>query len=242
MRKMIGIMAITLFVFPALGIAEEFVFEKGKGVEVCEEYHKNIELYRPRDIACDREFDAEFKDFKKPQWEKWDLTANRDLAIKIKKFMIYGDQFAKIQDLDDEKHLVKDLRHNPYFITDVMHFARIDINNDGDPKNIILYSEGRCMRTRPFARLLLVLNEDKTFIDVEKTDPLMQNPSSSSSLKARMASHDFNTYDVFTYKGRTYFDDWFGSGTFCKETLRVYELSNNKTKEICRYKCMVGCK
>ena len=242
MRKMMVTMAIILFLFPALGTAEEFVFEKGKGVEVCEAYHKNIELYHPRDIACDRKFDPEFKDFKKPQWEKWDLTENRDLAIKIKKFMLYGDQFAKIPDLDDKGRLVKDLKHDPYFIADAMHFARIDINNDGDLENIIMYNEKRCMESRFFSRLLLVLSQDKTLIDDKKTDPLMQNPSSGSSLKARMMSHDFNTYDVFTYKGRTYFDDWFGRGFFCKETLKVYELSHNKAKEICRNKCMIRCK
>jgi len=235
------ILFLALLFFPAFGFAEEYVFEKGAGLELCGQYHENIEWFHPRDIACDRKFRPEFKEFSKPKWEEWDLNANKDLSIRIKKFIWYGDQSINMPDLN-RLLFVDDLKNYPAFGLDSVYFTRIDINNDGQPENVILYSENKCLDTRIFSRLLLVLNEDKTRIDIQKTTPLVQNPSAEKSLQARLASSHFNVYDVFMYKGQIYFDHWSGEGSFCRETLSVYELSGPKVKEICKYKTMIWCK
>ena len=242
MRRIVTIIFLALFLFPAFGFAEEYVFGKGTGVGVCEEFYKNIRRFHPRDIACYMQFDSDFKDFEAIEWEEWDLNEHKDLAIKIKKFLTFGDQFAKIADLDDERLFVPDLKNNPDFITDAMYFARIDIFNEGVPQNVIRYSEGHCMRTRPFAKFLLVLNRDNNLIDVKKTDPLMQNPSADKSLRGRIAAGIYNIYDAFTYKRRTYISHYVGIGNFCNEPLIIYELSGQKAKQICRYKTVIWCK
>lgn len=187
-------------------------------------------------------FDPDFKDFAKPQWEEWELNEHKDLAIKIKKFLTYGDQFAKNPDLDDEKLLPSDLRNDPFFINNTMYYTQIDINNDGDAENVILYYDGRCLRTRPFAKSLLVLNEDKTLIDVKKTDPLVRNRSWDKSLSGRIASNNFNSYDIFSYKGKIFISHYFGVGRFCEEPLSIYVITGNKAEEICSYKTMIWCK
>jgi len=234
---------------PLLGQQKEtysskvYLVEKGRGIELCDLYYRNLSLFNPVDIACQRRFDPEFSMFTKPTWEKWDLNEHRSVAIKIKKLLHYTDQSCSVPDLDDPKIMEMDLsRDSPYFLQDSAMLSRIDIDNDGKMETVVLYSEGRCMDMHVFSKPLVVLNDARTLVDVEQTSLLAQNPSSGTALYSRMASHDYNLYDVFFYKGRVLFDRWSGDGYFCNDYLSVFEISNHTTREICSYKVSLSCK
>jgi hypothetical protein len=118
-------------------------------------------------------------------------------------------------------------------IGDTMYFTSVDINNDGKPEKIILYNDARCMYTHVYSRALFVLDDANNQIDVEKTEPLLQNGDTHADIKIKVHVN-YHVYDVFFYKNRTYFDIW--NMNYWTSTLSVYILSEGKTKEVCNYK------
>jgi hypothetical protein len=240
MRKLI--FAFILLLFPVVAFADELKLVKGKGVPVCEAHLKNLKSMDFQDMICHREKYPENREIKRPKWEQLDLRENKELLKKTLKFLSHGgDQFAKDIDLDDEKTFEKNLKEfwvesKEYPAMYILYTAKVDINNDGKPEKILLYGKGICMLTRVFSRPLLVLTEDRTKIDVEKTRSLLQNIRQSdplsSDIKAQTTENLYRLYDVFFYKHSTYFDKW----NEYDLTLSVYRLSKDKTKEVCKYK------
>ena len=253
MKKKILIFSVMLsMTFSVLAIAgnkddvnrnneTQYAFVKGKGIPVCEDYYKNLVSFESYDIICERKINPKFSDFTKPKWIKLNLAKNKELLQQIIKFRGYSSQFA-----DDKKIIERILKKDqrfPFYSTVKMYLSKIDINNDFKPDNIILFSAGSCEDMRMSEKFMVVLNEDKNMIDIEKTKQILINPPVFQAEDSRIINIHFTFHDIFYYKNRTYFDRWAvsaGIPEFNKDTLSVYKLSNNKAEEICRFKCNYG--
>ena len=231
MRRKILLMFVWLFVFSTLAFADEYVLVKGKGVEVCEAHLKNLKTMNLYRMVCERnEYYPEANGIKRPKWERLDLRENKEIVKRIHKFFSYGDQFAEMKIMDDEKQF-EELMEVIYLKSHALYKAAMDIDNDGKAEKILLYSDGFCMETHVYSRPLFVLDENKNLIDVRKTEPLLRNPF-PRNLRAKAVNSGYQLYDIFIYKKETYFDKW----NMRDWTLTVYKLSKGSGREVCKYK------
>lgn len=240
MRRIVLLTMVLVCFWPLESLSQSYKFEKGKKTELCElyfGYYKKVMSVSLYEMACERPTDPEFSEIKRPKWEILDLAQHKELIKRIYKFLDYGgDQFVRNPDLDDEG-LFKSYFDDLIVRADVARFSTIDIDNDGKAENVLLYQRGLCREAHVYSKPLLVLNEDKTLIDPDKTEPLLQNPSIEDTLKAKVVENHYRLYDAFFYKGRTYFDRL----DVRTNSLSVFENSNGTVKELCRYKCLERC-
>jgi len=214
--------------------AGQYVLEKGKGVEVCEVYGRNLNAfsYLPYPMACERKLDPQFTDFSKPKWDEMDVWENRLLLRETDSFLGLKHAYADAEKNPTEwERLLKDrirARHAVFFL------ASIDIDNDGQDDKVLRYLNGDCTGTHFYGTPLLVLRPDKSALDIEKTSPLLQNPDRGSS-KSEAGRWGYTMYDVFSYKGQSYFDLW-SELADQKGFLRVFQTRNNQTQELCSYR------
>ena len=236
MKRRILLMFIWLFVFSTLAFADELVLIKGKGVPVCKAHLKNLKTLELNEMICQRdESYPEENGITRPKWKRIELKENKDFVRKIEKFFDYGDQFTKVKMYDDDDfggYLSTVLKSN------FIKISTIDIANNDKPGKILLYSNRPCdvmeniaWNRGPYSRQLFVLYEAKNQIDVQKTEPLLQNPF-GRNIRSKAINHLYQLYDVVFYKNTTYFDKW----NIYDWTLSVYHLSKNKVKEVCKYK------
>ena len=261
MKKKILIFSVMLsMTFSVLAIAgnkddvnsnnrTQYTFVKGRGIAVCEDYYKNLLSFEPREIACRRKFKPELKDFKETNWEKLNYLENKELVRKIVKFLTYGDQFSPHTQYDDDNYFIGWLKGQEKEGWSAMYFARLDINNDSKIENVVLYDRGRCMYSRTYEKTIIVIDDNKTMIDTEKTDPLLQNipdslPSHSTinhnDIKIKAANNDGQIYGAFSYKNKVYFDKWNTDFTKVYD-IKLYKIKKGKAEKICEYKCVNGC-
>lgn len=244
MRKLV--LVLLLLLFPAVGWAGEYVLEKGKRVEVCEEYGKHLHLVNPVNPARlytrhEQKFNSQFKDFNKPEWEKY-FGSNNELFDKVDLFLWESDANpAYHNDVVEGKNLrnSKKQRAGAWKRYKAMRQAilvlglpisKTDIDNDGKIENVIFDSVN--------SEILLVLNDDKTDIDFKKTELILQHPRLPPDLvgdSIHAVYYDVDVYyDMFIYKQKTYFDFW-NSTAPSKGIVRVFIIENQKTEEICTY-------
>lgn len=220
MKIIILILVGFIFVFPSLVFAGEYMLEKGKGVEVCEAYGKNLNsfpLHNKYTMACERKVNPKFTKFKKPEWKELDIWKNREFLKKVERFLDFSDPDKNLQEW--EKHL-KD-RINVLGATTI-NTSQIDINNDGKKENVIKYSSGDCPGGNYYGVALLVLNDDENEIDIEKTKPLLQNPR-HAKYRDLSEGWDGTMYDIFIYKNKTYFDRWrYAEGSLDEKNYHKY--------------------
>jgi len=247
MRKyFVSIVFFIIFLLPVYVLAGEYVLVKGEGIEVCEAYKKNLNsfnLHNEYAMACERKVNPQFSDFQKPQWQKMDLRKNIELLKKIELFLgNYGDPSNNIEGWEE---YIESRIKEEYVSIDL---CQIDINNDGKKENVIKYNDGSCPGGNYYGAPLLVLNDGRTEIDIQKTRPLLQNPR---TLKNGPLSEGWDgaMYDIFIYKNKVYFDRWRDGDVTSdgKTIIKTYDLlrvfltepdkkRNSITREICRYK------
>ena len=249
MKKYYVSIIIFILLLPVYVCAGEYVLVKGKGVEVCEAYKKNLNsfnLHYEYVMACERKINPKFTDFKKPEWKEIDLWENREFLKKVEHFL--GEYYYDPEkNTKDWEKLLKDRIKEDTLYRTTIYITEMDINNDGKKENVIQYKNGYCPGGNYYGAALLVLNDDKGDINIEKTKPLLQN---YRSLKNGPLSEgwEFAMYDVFVYKNVIYFDRWSGNqwpgGKLGKEKLKLLkvfvtetdEKANINTEEICQYK------
>jgi hypothetical protein len=236
-KRIIAIMFSLVFVFPALGFAGELKLVKGKGVPVCEAHLKNLEALKLNKMVCQRdESYPEKNGITRPKWEIWELEEHKELVRRIEKFLDYGDQFTKVKMYDDEAEFEGYL--SSVLKSNFIKISAVDIANNSKLEKVLLYSNRPCdlieniaWNRGPYSRPLLVIDEANNRIDVKKTEPLLQNPF-PRDIKAKAVNNGYQLYDIFFYKNASYFDKW----NMRDLTLRVYNQSKGKTKEVCKYK------
>lgn len=252
--------------------AGQYVLEKGKGVEVCEAYGKTLNSLKPTNMRKPfvgiRPINPEFKDFSKPNRE--DRVLPEDSFIdELNGFLWRRDinpvyfipvtDWPKWRGTPEQENqawetFVND-RHRWHFLD----YAKVDIDNDGKVEQIALNNRAGV------GGILIVLNAQNNGVDEEKTELVMQHPSRKEQGLGEFrklfpaerltpirekygytAVEDLlhgGSYDVFMYKGRTYFDLWWHrhpdyKGKHDVEVggpLRVFTIEDKRTREICTY-------
>ena len=199
----------------------------GKGVEVCEEYEKNLNSFPPNPLW--RKIDPASKEFRKPVWSS--MSIGEEILFKIDDFVWQRDanpayyvnrtywRGTTKEYIKAEKAFKED-SGRVYWAREI---SKVDIDNDGIPENVVAANFGGG------GKILLVVNDDLSEIDYAKTKLLMRHPGREKmgilrpyaagewKLPPSIGSQE-NTliddslhaayYGVFTYKGKNYFDLW----------------------------------
>lgn len=259
MRRIIILLFILVFISPVSAFAGQYELVKGKGVEVCEAYGKNLNSLNPplALTELERKLNPEFKDFSKPQWEKmyfhtdgaeklfpkidlflWERDANPVYYFPVTEWKNWRGTPRQYAQAWKQYKKVRQA-----ILSVGLPITKVDIDNDGKIENIAHDSVNN--------NILLVLNDDETDIDLEKTSRFLQHSSRKAKGKGELtadgkrvkdAMHTLS-YDVFIYKQKTYFDLfvnlWEEGKTMGHESiwgeLRVFITENQKSHEMCKY-------
>lgn len=227
------IIAALLLAIPAAH-AGRYELIKGKGVEVCEVYGRNLnasgEIWP---MNCERKVLPQFakEGLTKPEWRSLDPVKHFDLVIDVDRLLnptVYVSGKAPKGDLDI-------LRRRAEKGTISLNIANIDFNHDGNREPVLKFSYG-CSPPGSggwWATPLLVADPSLSRVDLPKSRPLLQNEMSDAK-KYPAGGWTYAMYDVFLFKNKSYFDRW---SDFKAETgtLRVFQTERNITTEICTY-------
>jgi len=223
-----SIVLCLLAVAPA--VAGRYDLVKGKGVEVCEAYEKNLNSFKPRlPFRGQRPVNPEFKDFSKPDLkgsyedpspenprsfpaEKidrflWERDANPIYQFPVTEWPKWRGTPEQYERAWKSFRTRKGPGHNIGNQGDLV--GLVDIDNDGTPDNIYLDRWGEV--TGP----LLVLNADRSDLDYEKTKLTMQHPSRKEQGMGefRPLAKDAPDYHPHKKFGRTWVEDsLYGAG------------------------------
>lgn len=203
MRKMQSIFLVSFLLFPGISSAYEYVLVKGKGLEVCEEYGRNLNGCGPnRTTNYKRKICPDAKGFSKPEWLDWDPIGlpgrrrgerlfpedSQELFDKIDIFLWERDinPFMHVQDEErrnwrgTKKEYKKAWKKYKIYrqarLSTGLPIGRLDIDNDGKPENIVY---DRFSQRGVF----IVLTADKKDIDLKKTANLLQHPPRKTDAK-----------------------------------------------------------
>ncbi len=182
-KYFVTIVALIVFLLPVYVLAGEYVLVKAEGIEM------SFNLHNEYVMACERKLNPQFTDFKKPEWRKMDLRKN-ELLKKIELFL--GNYVVTSDNVEGWEEYIESRIKEEYISIDL---CQIDINNDGKKESVIKYNDGSCPEGH-YGAALLVLSDDRTEIDIQKTKPLLQNPR---SLKNGPLSEGWDgpMYDIF---------------------------------------------
>jgi hypothetical protein len=216
------VVTATVILVPTPVLAGKYEIVKGKGMEVCEEYEKNLNSFQPHHpMLCDRLVNPEFKDLQKPEWERLDFDKNLDLIVTIDKLLRPGYFRAK------PEIRVPTLRGNVEQENYKYQTMVVDIDNDGKTEPVLRFVES-CWPGSPRlgGAALVVLQQGKKEVDLKKSELIAQYG---------LTSYSHGMRDIFLYKEKSYFDNW---SIWSMDTgqLHVMRIENGETKEICKMK------
>lgn len=230
LRSSLNVLVSSLllsFLLPSHALAGKYELVKGKGVEVCEAYNKNLNSFRnlPHPLSCERKINPDISGFEKPQWKFVDGFENIKLVNQIDSLLNPARPSGEEIHLRELKKAVE--QHGI-----VLEKADVDINNDGASEAVFKYQAGGCQMGNYYGTPLIALDNER-MIDMDKTDNLIQNVGRSE--KYVFGRWEYAMYDVFVYKGTTYFDKW-SDDADKKNIIRVFRTDNDRTTEACVYK------
>lgn len=237
--------------------AGQYVLEKGKGVEVCEAYGKNLNSFKPdyTSMICERQVNPDTKDFSKPKWNA--LSEDDDVAVRLdryeltRKFMGWDKTGEYVTTADSIRAKARQGYDQGRPI--VMEHAVVDIDNDGKPEQVLKERQGSCLAQRAYSVSIAILTEDGKHLDLEKSKYInpdlskiaakLTKDASPQSLRTAGVRRDevqgYLLYDVFLYKGKSYFDLWeMGKGFPDPRVARLHVFSwqSGKTHKLCTYR------
>lgn len=219
-----------------IGTSSRLELLKGKGVEVCDIYKRNLDALGNSDLSCEREISPEYgRLLKKVVWKPMDVWENRNLMALAGKFLDYGDAGEINTVYDDQANIDATAKvHGARLKGVTMMTALIDIDNDGVDEKVLRFQNGICGLARfTYTTAILVLGKEINMVDAKKSQLLYPftwlNPATGRREPAR--EYHYATYDVFSFEGNTYFDRMTSSGL-----LSVYKVSNDSNEEVCKFK------
>lgn len=253
-------------------VARGYELDKGKGEEVCEAYAENLRLLKPNKIQiCHRRISPLLKDFSEPEFTRF-YTDSKTIYPNIARFLWERDAnpvyYYRPSNNEEWKGTPKQYKiaWKDYLATRKRRaglghkITSVDIDNDGELDEI--YLDRACGN---YGSIMMVLTKDRNEIDKKKTELVMQHPSRKEArwpnyvdvkegdwaatsfvgqgyMNAPDAIHHV-FYDVFSYKDKTYFDQWWnrhvdfkGRSNHEAGRLRVFRIENDTRREICSYK------
>jgi hypothetical protein len=219
--------SILLFILlPNGALAGKYELVKGKGVEVCEAYNKNLNSFRdlPHPLSCERKINPDISGFEKPQWKFVNGLENIKLVNQI-------DALLNPARPSGEEIRLRELKKAVEQHGILLEQADVDINNDGASEAIVKYQAGGCQMGNYYGTPLIALDNER-MVDMDKTDNLIQNVGRSE--KYIFGRWEYAMYDVFVYKGKTYFDKW-SDDVDKTNIIRAFKTDNDRTAEVCVY-------
>lgn len=251
-KSLVTAAALLLSTAPVL--AEQYVLEKGKGVEVCEAYKKNLESFSDRYpvIACERKINPAFTDFEAPYWEKLDLEKHRELFRRLLRYQgpdrnqFGGGYKVEDPDLDSE---IKDHKRRGYPYVSHTNWnitpsgkRTSDILIHGEKMGgILIYRRSGCPDGPPFHESNIYALTDAPGVQdaiIDATSPL------EKALRTEISPNNggYASVGIFRHKGIAYIDKYClagnkFSGCSAKDTLIVYKYGsarnpNPKSKSV----------
>jgi hypothetical protein len=241
MCKWLGVMFGVLWLLMAdMATAGEYELVIGKGRELCEVCRQNIERMTAHP-ACERAYSADLG-LGAPQWKPFELQKNFGTMKQVMKYLRTGNEFAKDEYMMGEEQYEAQLREAvAKGLLKWVSVAKIDIDNDGLPDLVLRLRGGVCPRRYQGYNLaydtpIVVLKGDRSGLDRGKSDLLSQNPYRSPDY---LGDRNYQIYDVFTYRGKTYFDRWNDTAAEDERqrfTLTIYEIQDGKVTLDCQFK------
>jgi len=217
-----------------------YKLNKGKGVEVCEIYRKNLELLENQNLACERKISPEYEGLiKLPDWRKLDLWENRNLWAQLEKMANGGvNSPERLQSKSDQWEIDRQAKsyqeHTEKYHEEVykLYVANMDVDNDGKNELVLRYGSGLCGEPVHYTSIaLFVLNEKGDVVELQKSRSLFQDSGHNRWAKELQQNGTFENssmYDAFRYKDQTYFDRWTWTGVW------IYKISKGKTEAVCQ--------
>ncbi len=242
---MVAAVGSVAFTHPAHAGNYELI--KGKGVEVCEAYGKNLDSSEPTTpMICERMINPELKAFKKPEWRNLGEEQTFSLVIEDNNLTLRSTGSSKTEaQKEGFAEWVREQIKDRFL---VMQTAQLDIDNDGVPETVLKERSGDCPMHQASSVSFSVLAKDGQHYDLEKSRyindgfsrvvaALKKDVKPENARLAGMRDKEFvggNIYDVFLYQDKTYFDMWVTGVDSGR--LHVFLRKNGHTKNICTYR------
>ena len=236
---------ILLFVFlkPACAVnAVVYEIVKGKGVDVCEAYKKNLESFGEKEpMICERKINPEMKEFSKPKWKKVNLEEHKEFLRRLLKYnTAIRDQFRRTVE-DDVTTFKGELNYHKIRNYRYILQSSFDIDNDGEKNDLIYYKGGSCpdeSASYYFGNIyVLSKNPPQGIVDWMINDKNMAEKLLRKKISSSLG--EFETMDIFKYKNKVYVDRFCGIKNLHKNCmnnneLKVYKIQNTTAYEVCR--------
>lgn len=253
-RKYLPIIFVAAIVLTNAAYAGRYELIKGKGVEVCDAYAKNLNSFNPSEpMLCERPVNPRLKDFAKPMWEELTLDQVATLNVEI------GDQYlsgvsprttkglndSKLERIRKAKAILSTSFNDSWPLT--AWRAQFDLDNDGKPDPFKKEIQGKCAMPRFPTVLLQPLGDYSAQVRFgkilnsaqhgpEKEVPFELTPGDVRSITTRPQRGTYMFPDVFRHKGEWYLDMLTtGSSSSRLEKLYVFEHRGGTTREICEF-------
>lgn len=230
--------------------AGRYELVKGKGVEVCEAYEKNLSSLQPTEpMICERRINPQMKNFKEPDWTRPTMEQVRALEFDMARLT---SRVLNQPEPKSESEITARTEDSPGWPAK-REIANVDIDNNGTPEIVLKQQDGVCPMHRAFSVNIAVLTKDGMHYDLEKSRFInidfskraakLENDSRPASRQTAGMDWDqfwgYTLYDIFLYKGVAYFDLWEMGEEYpslSSGRLHVFLNKDKKTQEICTYR------
>ena len=144
MQAMLLVLLGCAGLHPTQAVAGRYELVRGKGVEVCEAYKKNLDRYSalPRFLACGGRFYQLNKDgITEPNWKQLDFRKNLFLYDKGLMYLIKigAEDYAWPKEEVDRYHKLIKERANSTNLQ--IWLAKFDLDGDGGNENVLMTKE-----------------------------------------------------------------------------------------------------
>lgn len=174
-RSSVTAFSLAAFLCANPVLAGSYELIKGKGVEVCEAYAKNLNSFSPSEpMLCERPVNPKFNDFAKPTWEK--LTDDQIAEINVDVIdrmlsMATPNSDVLKQPKSERIRKAKELTasaHNDSWPLSVVR-GSADLDNDGKLESFVKNIYGKCNKpASPPSVVLHPIGEDATNAQLTK--------------------------------------------------------------------------
>lgn len=220
---------------------------EGQGMEVCEACLKALEAIASEAGAvglsgCERNYASEYG-LSAPQWNELPPLKHLSLLRQVMLFLMPGDPNfygtgrssmyeGTIYETDEtfRRQIKIELKYERIGIAQ----TRADIDNDGRSEPLFAYRTNYCTNPQTPAptRALVVLTPDRKSIDTTMTDLVTQNELKEGRYLA--GSYSGRMYDVFFFKGQTYFDKYDREPD--PDIVTVYQAKGKTVTSLCKFR------
>lgn len=185
---------------------------EGKDCELCKVYEASLPH---RD--CPISVSATTPELQEPHWVEKDLMQWKEILNEAENVLMGGWSYAgkgvhaNPKDVDDRYRTL-----TQYGLAHLWE-TQVDIDNDGQPDQVMRFEDGNCFAASFWGNALLVPGPVRTALNITKTRRLAWG-------------YQWHVYHVFTYKGETYIGVW----AYPYEVY-IVQSKDGRAKRLCRF-------